>query len=78
MDTIATLISRFDEKAAQTGLSTSTLGRLVGQGGRFYARLIEGKRVWPETAESVLEKLDQIQSPSQAPDGAVSITEASE
>lgn len=46
------------EAAAETlGIAPSTVGERAGQGGRFYKRLCDGKRVWPETAEAVRGKL---------------------
>lgn len=51
------LISAIERKALEMNLSPSTIGERAGQGGRFYARLVEGRRVWPETAERVLARL---------------------
>lgn len=48
-----TLIAEMEAAASRIGIEPSTLGERAGQGGRFYARLKEGKRVWPETAEKV-------------------------
>ena len=45
------LKSDIERCARLLGLAPSTVGERIGQGGRFYARLCEGKRVWPETAE---------------------------
>tara|TARA_R100001369_G_scaffold79583_1_gene109639 strand:- start:728 stop:1012 length:285 start_codon:yes stop_codon:yes gene_type:complete len=39
--------------AKALGVSPSTVGEKAGQGGQFYSRLVNGKRVWPETAEKV-------------------------
>lgn len=47
------LIKEIEETAKVLGISPSTVGERAGQGGRFYARLLEGKRVWPETARKV-------------------------
>ena len=52
MDT-SSLISDIERAAAALGVSPSTIGERAGQGGRFYARLKEGARVWPETAQKV-------------------------
>lgn len=54
------LKNRIEEAATLLNLAPSTIGERVGQGGRFYARLCEGKRVWPETAQSVAAKLDEM------------------
>lgn len=48
-----TLRAEMEAAASRIGIEPSTLGERAGQGGRFYARLKEGKRVWPETAEKV-------------------------
>lgn len=53
--------------AKALGIAPSTVGERAGQGGRFYARLVEGKRVWPETAAAVMEKITQMRSPADAP-----------
>ncbi len=71
MSNIENLKTAIERTSEATGLEPTTIGRMVGQGGHFYRRLCEGKRVWPETAESVLEKLEQIQvSCSEAADEA--------
>lgn len=44
------------------GVGPSTAGRLAGQGGKFYERLCAGKRVWPETADAVRKRLDELQA----------------
>jgi len=54
------LIAALEAKARELGLSPSTIGERVGQGGRFYARLKSGARIWPETAEKVRKKLDDL------------------
>lgn len=43
--------------AAVLGIAPSTLGQRVGQGGRFYARLCDGHRIWPHTAEVVRSRI---------------------
>ncbi len=48
-----TLRAEMEAAAARIGIEPSTLGERAGQGGRFYARLVAGKRVWPETAAKV-------------------------
>lgn len=53
MDTQHDLASEIEAAAASLGISPSTLGARAGQGGRFYVRLKDGKRVWPETAAKV-------------------------
>lgn len=67
MDTTENLKTEIESAAAQLGLEPTTIGRLVGQGGHFYRRLCDGKRVWPETADAVRAKLAQLKSPSDAP-----------
>lgn len=64
MNSTEHLKSEIERVSVETGLAPTTIGRMVGQGGHFYNRLCEGKRVWPETADSVLEKLEHIKSPS--------------
>jgi len=54
------IIAAIEAKADETGLAPSTVGERTGQGGQFYARLKKGSRVWPETAQSVMEKISQI------------------
>lgn len=53
MDNQHDLASEIETAAASLGISPSTLGARAGQGGRFYVRLKDGKRVWPETAAKV-------------------------
>lgn len=55
-----TLIAEIEQTAARLGLEPSTVGRMAGQGGHFYKRLKDGKRVWPDTEAKVREFLDQI------------------
>lgn len=50
-----TLSVEMEAAAARLGIEPSTLGERAGQGGRFYSRLKDGKRVWPETAAKVRE-----------------------
>jgi hypothetical protein len=47
------LVAEMEAAASRIGIEPSTLGERAGQGGRFYARLKEGKRVWPETAQKI-------------------------
>lgn len=49
--------AEFEDAARGLGLSPSTLGRLVGQGGDFHKRLTAGRRVWPETIEQVRQEI---------------------
>ena len=67
MITTEQIISAIEAKADELGKSPSTIGEKTGQGGQFYARLKSGSRVWPETAEAVMHRLAQIQSPSSGP-----------
>jgi hypothetical protein len=57
METAIALKQEIEDAAKRLGLSPSTVGERAGQGGRFYARLCAGKRVWPETADAVREKI---------------------
>ncbi len=54
------LLAEMEAAAASLGIEPSTLGERAGQGGRFYARLKEGKRVWPETAQKVRDKIAEM------------------
>lgn len=54
------LVAEMEAAAAALGIEPSTLGERAGQGGRFYARLKAGKRVWPETAEKVRNKIAEL------------------
>lgn len=51
---------RMRSAAERLDVATSTLGRMVGQGGKFYERLEAGKRVWPETERKVVKRLDDL------------------
>jgi len=53
MDQQTSLIAEIEAAASALGIAPSTVGERAGQGGRFYARLKEGRRAWPETAERV-------------------------
>ncbi len=57
MESTKSLIADMEAAASILKIAPSTLGERVGQGGRFYARLCEGARVWPETADKVREKI---------------------
>lgn len=59
--------AEIESTAALLGIAPSTVGEKAGQGGRFYQRLCEGRRIWPETAESVREKLSHMKSSASAP-----------
>lgn len=56
-----TLLAEMEAAAARLGIEPSTLGAKAGQGGYFYARLKEGKRVWPETAAKVRDKIAELE-----------------
>lgn len=62
MDTTQALKAEIEAAAARLGIEPSTVGARAGQGGHFYKRLCENKRVWPETAAAVREKLAQMTS----------------
>ena len=55
-----TLADEIEAAALRLNLSPSTVGRRVGQGGKFYERLRSGKRVWPETIEKVRQQLPHL------------------
>lgn len=68
MDTPEIIKAELEAAAERLGISPSTVGERAGQGGQFYARMCAGKRVWPETAKSVRNRIDQmLGSPSDAP-----------
>lgn len=48
--------------ASIIGKAPSTVGEMTGQGGRFYARLCHGSRLWPETADKVMARLHEIKT----------------
>jgi len=52
-----TLRAEIEAAAARLGIAPSTVGERAGQGGKFYARLKEGRRVWPDTADRVRERI---------------------
>ena len=54
------LRKEIEEAAEALGLSPSTVGARAGQGGTFYRRLCEGKRVWPETADAVRGRIAEL------------------
>ena len=61
------LRAEIEATASELGIAPSTVGERAGQGGRFYARLCDGARVWPETAAAVMGKLQQMRTPSVTP-----------
>lgn len=58
------LKSEIEAAAKRLNIAPSTVGERAGQGGKFYSRLCEGKRIWPETAESVRKRISQMITPS--------------
>lgn len=52
-----TLRAEIEAAAVRLGMSPRTLGERAGQGGKFYDRLCDGKRVWPETVAKVRQRL---------------------
>ena len=64
MDNKTSLISEIESAAERLRVSPSTIGERAGQGGRFYARLVNGSRVWPETAQKVRDWID-VNAPKQ-------------
>lgn len=55
------LVDEMERAAAALGLAPSTIGREAGQGGRFYARIKAGARVWPETRAKVMATIAQLE-----------------
>jgi hypothetical protein len=53
MEQTSQLIAEIETAAARLGLAPSTVAERAGQGGRFYARLKDGARCWPDTAAKV-------------------------
>lgn len=66
MSTTETLKAEIEATAEKLGIAPSTVGKRAGQGGQFYQRLCDGKRVWPETADAVRRSLAQMGAPSTA------------
>lgn len=66
MNTTEQLKAEIEAAAVALGVAPSTVGERAGQGGRFYARLCEGRRVWPETAEAVRMRIASMLDPSGA------------
>lgn len=66
MDTTTELKAEIERVAATLGIQPSTVGERAGQGGHFYKRLCDGKRVWPDTAERVREHLAAMVAPPEA------------
>jgi hypothetical protein len=58
-ETARPLIEDMEAASVVLRLSPSTIGERAGQGGRFYARLKSGARVWPETAAQVRAWINQ-------------------
>lgn len=54
------LIAEIEDVARLLGIKPSTVGERAGQGGKFYSRLVEGARVWPETEAAVRKRLQQL------------------
>lgn len=60
------LRAEIEATAKILGKAPSTIGERAGQGGKFYARLCAGCRVWPETAETVRARLHTLRSEIEA------------
>lgn len=56
------LMAEIEATASALGIRKTTVGRKIGQGGMFYARLKNGKRFWPETAETAISKMQQLRA----------------
>ena len=54
------LAKEIEAAALRLDIAPSTVGERAGQGGRFYKRLTEGKRVWPETAGKVRQEIERM------------------
>jgi hypothetical protein len=72
MNTSQDLLAFIENAATRLNIAPSTVGERAGQGGQFYQRLKDGKRVWPETADAVRKRVGQMLSPSVLPDGIAS------
>lgn len=55
------LRAEIEATARKLDLAPSTVGERAGQGGRFYQRLVEGKKVWPDTAHRVRLRLAEME-----------------
>ena len=64
MSTTDTLRAEIEATASALGISPRTVGERAGQGGKFYDRLCDGKRVWPETADKVRLRMAEMLSPA--------------
>lgn len=62
MTEIEQLIQEIEACARDLAVAPSTIGERAGQGGRFYARLKAGKRVWPETIAAVRVRIQELRS----------------
>lgn len=62
MNVAQQLKTELENAAAELGMAPSTLGEKTGQGGHFYRRLCDGKRVWPETADAVRRQIEILRS----------------
>jgi len=58
----ASLAAEIEAVAARLGLSPSTVGKRIGQGGRFYMRLKAGNRIWPETDATARQRLRELEA----------------
>ena len=56
------LSAEMEAAAARLGIKPSTLGERASLGGHFYARLVAGKRVWPETVAKVRAKIAELEA----------------
>ena len=65
------LVAEIEACAKILGISTSTVTDRAGQGGRFYARLVAGKRAWPETIEAVRTRMTAMVSEFMAERGVM-------
>lgn len=59
------LIDEIDRYCAEAGIAPATLTTRAGQGGRFYKRLTDGKRVFNETIDAVRRYM--VDNPPQKP-----------
>jgi hypothetical protein len=62
MASIKKIIDKIETTAALFKTKPSVVSAKLGQGGRFHARLSEGKQAWPSTLDAVDSKLDAMRA----------------
>lgn len=58
MANIQNIIDKIELAAAKFGTTPSVVSAKIGQGGRFHARLADGKQAWASTLDAADDKLD--------------------